>query len=220
DTTSTKHSHQRILDQFRNENINILIGTQMIAKGLDFPNVTLVGVISADLSLNVDDFRASERTFQLLTQVAGRAGRGEKLGRVDVQTYQPDNFSVLSAKYHDYNTFYGGEIAIRKSLAYPPFSDIVSIIVSHNDNESAKKYTDEIESCIHEQFKKEFKQDEYNIYKTTPAPLPKINQMHRWRILIKVNNANSSVKNILNDIQKGFYTKANINIDINSNNML
>lgn len=219
DTTGTKHSHQRILDTFRDQNINILIGTQMIAKGLDFPNVTLVGVISADISLNIDDFRASERTFQLLTQVAGRAGRGEKQGRVVIQTYQPDSFSILSAKYHDYNTFYSGEISIRESLVYPPFSEIVSIIVSHSDNETARAVTGEINNHLKKELAQVLDTNIYIIFAPTPAPLSRIKQMYRWRILIKVNTT-EGIKEILRETEKQFYNKANINIDINSNNMM
>src|SRR5699024_1092453 len=114
DTVSKKNSHEEILDKFKNENIDILIGTQMVVKGHHFPNVTLVGVIAADGSLNIDDFRANERTFQILTQVAGRAGREKDKGRVIIQTYNPDNFSIECAKEQSYDLFYSAEIAMRK----------------------------------------------------------------------------------------------------------
>src|SRR5699024_3291132 len=114
-------------NKFKNENINILIGTQMVVKGHHFPNVTLVGVVAADSSLNLGDFRANEKTFQTLTQVAGRAGRGDCEGRVIIQTYNPDNYAIEYSKLQDYDLFYNTEIELRKQLKYPPFCDIILI---------------------------------------------------------------------------------------------
>ena len=127
DTVTKKNSHEEILNKFKNENIDILIGTQMVVKGHHFPNVTLVGVIAADSSLNIDDYRANERTFQILTQVAGRAGREQLDGNVVIQTYNPDNFSIICAQKQDYEMFYNTEIALREQLKYPPFYDIILI---------------------------------------------------------------------------------------------
>ena len=127
DTVSKKNSHEDILNKFKNENIDILIGTQMVVKGHHFPNVTLVGVIFADGSLNIDDYRANERTFQILTQVAGRAGRGKDKGNVIIQTYNPDNLSIEYSKKQNYELFYNTELMIRKQLKYPPFCDIILI---------------------------------------------------------------------------------------------
>ena len=127
DTVTKKNSHEEILNKFKNENIDILIGTQMVVKGHHFPNVTLVGVIAADSSLNIDDYRANERTFQILTQVAGRAGREQLDGKVIIQTYNPDNFSIICAQKQDYKMFYNTEIALREQLKYPPFCDIILI---------------------------------------------------------------------------------------------
>lgn len=127
DTVTKKNSHEEILNRFKNENIDILIGTQMVVKGHHFPNVTLVGVIAADSSLNIDDYRANERTFQILTQVAGRAGRENLPGKVIIQSYNPDNFSIQCAKRQNYENFYETEIALRKQLKYPPFCDITVI---------------------------------------------------------------------------------------------
>ena len=127
DTTRKKEGHTNILAAFANQEADILIGTQMIVKGHDFPKVTLVGVLAADLSLNISDYRASERTFQLLTQAAGRAGRGEKPGEAIIQTYQPEHYSIQAAMHQDYRAFYEEEIGYRKLLGYPPASNLLAI---------------------------------------------------------------------------------------------
>src|SRR5699024_3172725 len=121
DTTRRKGAHEKILKQFLNKEADILLGTQMIAKGLDFDNVTLVGVLTADSMLNLPDFRASEKTFQLLTQVSGRAGRHELPGEVVVQTYTPDHYSVQLASQYNFNVFFNQEMAVRKTFQYPPY---------------------------------------------------------------------------------------------------
>ena len=130
DTTQNKDAHQQILERFAKGETQVLIGTQMVAKGLDFPNVTTVGVMAADLILNLPDYTASERTFQLLTQVAGRAGRGDKPGTVIIQTYNPEHYSLETAQNHDYNGFYEKEIRMRQLMEYPPFRYMVRILVS------------------------------------------------------------------------------------------
>ena len=136
DTVTKKNSHEQILNKFKNENIDILIGTQMVVKGHHFPNVTLVGVVAADSSLNIDDYRANERTFQILTQVAGRAGRENLPGKVVIQSYNPENFSIQCARKQNYEMFYETEIELRKQLKYPPFCDIIVIGFSGiNENE-------------------------------------------------------------------------------------
>ena len=133
DTTRGKDGHEKILSEFANGNADILIGTQMIVKGHDFPNVTLMGVLAADMSLYSSDYRASERTFQLLTQAAGRAGRAEKSGNVVIQTYTPEHFSIVSAANQDYNAFYEQEIAYRKLCGYPPADNLMKIMLSSPD---------------------------------------------------------------------------------------
>src|SRR5690606_18185511 len=134
DTTSRKGSHESILNKMKDEKIDILIGTQMVAKGLDFKNVTLVGIIAADTSLNLPDFRSSERTLLLINQVAGKAGRGDLEGKVVVQTYNPDHYSIQYAKDHDYLAFYNKEILLRKEFNYPPFVNLISIVIYGEDN--------------------------------------------------------------------------------------
>ena len=138
DTVTKKNSHENILNKFKNENIDILIGTQMVVKGHHFPNVTLVGVIAADSSLNIEDYRANERTFAILTQVAGRAGREGTNGRVIIQTYNPENFCIQYAKMQDYDLFFNTEIALRKQLKYPPFCDIILFGISSSNKEEVR----------------------------------------------------------------------------------
>ena len=130
DTTRKKNSHEEILEKFEKEKIDILIGTQMVTKGLDFPNVTLVGVISADTILNIDDYRSAERTFSMVMQVSGRAGRSNIPGRSIIQTYTPDSRAINFAKEHNYKDFYDEEILIRKAMKYPPFCELVLVSFS------------------------------------------------------------------------------------------
>jgi len=149
DTTSSREAHSNYYRQFKDRKASILIGTQMIAKGFDFPGVTLVGVVAADTTLNLPDFRAPERTFQLLTQVSGRTARGPKGGKVIVQTYHPSHYSILAAADHDYITFYEKELENRRQLAYPPFSDLIRFLFSSEDEkavfEAANWFTDLLE---------------------------------------------------------------------------
>ncbi len=194
DTTGGKSSHQQILDKFANEKIDILIGTQMVAKGLDFPDVTLVGVLAADMSLNLDDFRAGERTFDLVTQVCGRAGRGNKKGRAIIQTYQPESNVLLQAKEQDYKAFYNEEIMLRHSLRYPPYCDIISMVLTGNNEQALSAYAARISNTL----KMEFLNNQINAEVLGPGPcsLSKINNKYRWRILIKCK-ANKEIRAIL-----------------------
>ena len=137
DTAGSTKEINRIFKNFAEEKTDILIGTQLVAKGLDFKNVGLVGVISADVSLNIPDYRATERTFQLVTQVAGRAGRGERQGKVIVQSYTPENFAIAAACEHDYRSFFNQEIKIRKFMSYPPYSDLISVEFTSKDGDKA-----------------------------------------------------------------------------------
>ena len=140
DTTKQKGSLLNILKDLKKNKIDILVGTQMVAKGHDFPNITLVGIICADLSLNFPDFRSSEQTFQILAQVAGRAGRGSVPGRVILQTYSPEHFTITTAQHQDYSKFYNQEIIFRRALGYPPFSRLIQIKLSGKDQKSTKEH--------------------------------------------------------------------------------
>lgn len=180
-----KGEHIRLLEKFQRGDIDILVGTQMIAKGLDNPNVTLVGVISADASFNLPDFRASERGFQLLTQVAGRAGRGEFAGKVLFQTYNPDFYALESAKSQNYREFYDTEIAARAEFDYPPFSQIIRLILSSQNNFRAEKSAQEIALRLCTMIEKYGISERLDILGPTPCVIERINGQYRFQILIK-----------------------------------
>jgi primosomal protein N' (replication factor Y) len=184
DTTSRKSSHLQILKKLESGDIDILIGTQMIVKGHDFPNVTFVGVISADTSLHFPDFRASERTFQLLTQVAGRAGRGEVFGEVIIQTFNPEHYSIQRAKDHDFVGFYHEEIQFRKALDYPPFSRLINFRVVGNSEKKTKAVAEDMGRIGQSLLKKGF-QKGIEILGPSTAPFAKMKGKFRWQMLAK-----------------------------------
>ncbi len=185
DVLTKKNTHIEILNRFQNKEIDILIGTQMIAKGLDNPNVTLVGVISADSTFNLPDFRAAERGFQLLTQVAGRAGRGEFTGRVLFQTYNPDFYALDSAREQDYKKFFNTEIKARQEFVYPPFTQIIRVILSCDNNDRAEKSIEQISERFAELIDK-YGFDEYlEMLGPSNCVIEKINGLYRYQILLK-----------------------------------
>lgn len=141
DTTSGKEGHYKILKKFADHEADILVGTQMIAKGHDFPSVTLVGILDADMSLHFSDYRSGERTFQLVTQVAGRSGRSKEKGKVVLQTYDPENYILRFAMNYDYKAFFNHEISLRKSTSFPPFAKIVRVMVTGEDEKRRWKYS-------------------------------------------------------------------------------
>lgn len=218
DTVTKKNSHEEILNKFKNENIDILIGTQMVVKGHHFPNVTLVGVIAADSSLNIDDYRANERTFQILTQVAGRAGRENLPGKVIIQTYNPDNFSIICAQKQNYEMFYETEIALRKQLKYPPFCDIILISFNSLNETNIKNISNE----MYKKLLEKLNQEEFKIFRPMPSPIDKIQNRYRWRIIIK-GNMTVEANEVLNQTLKEIYSRnikdIRISIDVNPNNM-
>lgn len=185
DVLTRKGEHVRLLDKFQKGEIDILVGTQMIAKGLDNPNVTLVGVISADASFNLPDYRASERGFQLLTQVAGRAGRGEFKGKVYFQTYNPDFYALESAKAQNYDKFYEKEIISREEFDYPPFSQIMRIIMSSENKYRAEKSAQEIVLRLNTMIEKFGFGERLDILGPSPCVIERINSLWRFQILIK-----------------------------------
>jgi len=180
DTTQRKGAHEKLLQQFANKEADILLGTQMIAKGLDFENVTLVGVLTADSMLHLPDFRSSEKTFQLLTQVSGRAGRHELPGEVIVQTYTPDHYSIELASKYDYNAFYQKEMRMRRTFRYPPYVFLVLITVSHSNKVKVIQTTQQIVQIL----LKKVQQDTV-ILGPTPSPIAKIKDRYRYQCMIK-----------------------------------
>ena len=183
DTTSTKWSHQRILGTVERGEVDLLIGTQMIAKGLDFPNVTLVGVVDADTGLYLPDFRAAERTFQLLAQVAGRAGRGPKGGRVIVQTRHPQHHALVWAARHDVEGFLGEELELRRAPPYPPEVHLVNLVVSSEDEALTAARTAELADWCNELVARH--ELPVTVLGPAPCPLARIKDRWRWHILLK-----------------------------------
>lgn len=188
DTVNARNPHEKLLARFRDEKIPILLGTQMVAKGLDFENVTLVGVLSADLSLYVDSFRAAERTFHLLTQVVGRSGRGSKPGRAVVQTYTPQNDVIQCACRQDYDSFYDSEIRLRKLRGDPPFADLFAFTVSGPEEEQVRRAVNELAKALRTTFAAPPFGAEYEVVGPAPAPVVKVNQRFRYRIFLAGQN--------------------------------
>ena len=194
DSTSKKGAHQEIYQKLVQGEFDILLGTQMIAKGLDLPRVTLVGVITADSSLNLPDFRAAERTFHLLTQVAGRAGRGTKPGRVIFQTYNPAHYALKYAQHHDYLGFYQEELAQRRELSFPPFTELFRFGFSSIRSVKVSAAAEEFCRILREQQAKIATARPHEesglpqvieILGPAPALIPKVQDRYRWQILVK-----------------------------------
>ena len=195
DTTSKKGSHEKIINDFKEEKYDILLGTQMIAKGLDFPKVTLVGVINADTSLNIPDFRSGERTFQLLSQVAGRAGRNELAGEVIIQTFNPEHYSIYLTKTHDYESFYLKEMNIRHQMKYPPYYYITLVRILSKDYKIGMEASKKIKDYL----VKSLNKDSIVLGPTTSI-MYKINNVYRYQCIIKYRkdeNLNKTLKKII-----------------------
>jgi primosomal protein N' (replication factor Y) (superfamily II helicase) len=199
DTTSRKGAHEQLLSKFGEGKADILLGTQMIAKGLDFPNVTLVGVLAADTMLHLPDFRASEKTFQLLTQVSGRAGRHELPGEVVIQSYTPEHYSIALAAKHDYDAFYQREMMLRKMYGYPPFYYLTLITVSHQEITKAAAVTEKIAAYLRAQLSKEA-----IILGPVASPIARLHDRYRYQCMIKYKreaNMTSALKTIIERYQ-------------------
>lgn len=223
ESTSKKGSLESIIENVEAGEIDILIGTQMVTKGLDFKNVTLVGALSADMSLNLPDYRAPEKTFQLLTQVAGRAGRGEKAGEVIIQTYVPENYAVYNSVNHDYHSFYNDEKQLREIFNYPPFKEIISIlIVGENENNtirSSHNLFKELERFVY----KKINPEDMSMLGPNPAIFSKINNKYRWQIILKFDKMDLvMIKNILHYVcikNRDIVVLGDVYISININPM-
>jgi len=183
DTARKKGSTETILKDFGKGKTQVLIGTQLVAKGLDFANVGLVGIVAADVSLNIPDFRAAERTFQLVTQAAGRSGRGDKQGKVVIQTYSPDHYAILAAAAQDYESFYRTELLLRKTLSYPPYSDLIQMVLAAEDENEARLAAEKVKLWLQ---KKLPESAAARILGPRQAPLVKAGGMYRFQLLLKV----------------------------------
>ena len=210
DTTSKKGSHEAIIKSFEAHEYDILLGTQMIAKGLDFPNVTLVGVINADTSLNIPDFRSSEVTFDLLCQVAGRSGRGEKQGKVVIQTYNPEHYAINYAQAHDYIGFYNTEMEVRKKLSYPPYYYLVSIKVISKDYDKSRDISSKIAEYLRSNL------TDVKILGPSVASVFKMNNTYRFQIVIKYKKSDNLYQ-VINDLIEHYKTNSKVKIDVDFN---
>lgn len=210
DTTITKNAHAKIINSFLEEKYNILVGTQMIAKGLDFPNVTLVGVLNADIGLNFPDFRSSEITFSLLNQVLGRSGRGNKEGKVLIQTFNPEHYAIAYTKNHDYLGFYNEEMKIRKILKYPPYYYICSIKIISKDYNLASKSSYDVVNYLKQNIKNEI------ILGPSVCNIFKLNNNYRFQIIIKYKDVNNILEYLTN-IEHHYFNKKDIKVEIDFN---
>ena len=218
DTTSTKQAYDKILESFRNREADVLLGTQMVTKGHDFPDVTLVGVMNADGSLFLDDYRASERTFSMLTQVIGRAGRGKDKGVAVIQTCNPDSPIIKMAASQDYKSFYESEIAVRRALTFPPFCDIAVINITSGDEAllaaGAKAVSEQLKSMLTE----EFKDVEAEVFGPFEAPVYKVQNSFRMRIIIKcrlTKRSRSMISSLLRQVGMKSTRKITVTADLN-----
>lgn len=209
DTTRKKGAHEKIIEDFKNEKYNILIGTQMIAKGLDFPKVTLVGVLNGDAGLNIPDFRSAERTFSLLDQVAGRAGRSSYKGEVVIQGFNINHYSIIKAKQHDYIGFYNEEINIRRKLGYPPFNNLCLLKVESKDYNLVIDESKKISSYLKDNLKE-------LVLGPSMASVPKVNNVYYMQIIIKYKKTENIMDSLIT-VKDKYKTnnKVNVEIDIN-----
>lgn len=200
DTTRRKESYEKILSAFADERADILVGTQMIVKGHDFPNVTLVGILAADLSLNRNDYRAGERTFQLLTQAAGRAGRGDKKGEVVIQTYQPEHYSIVHAARQDYAAFYEEEITYRELMSYPPVAHMLAVLITSSDQEDGRNLCEEMTNIV-------YKRREQSVNRVETGVQSEPSGEEAWQKIQVIGPAEASIGKINDLYRHVFYVK-------------
>lgn len=219
DAASGKFSHETILSAFREHEADILIGTQMVTKGHNFPDATLVGVVNADAALYLDDFRATERTFDLLTQVIGRAGRGKKPGRAVLQTYSPDNDTILLSAAQDYEKFFSGAIKLRKQLVFPPFCDFILLSITGEEEPAVLDTSIKLDARLKELLKSDFSDCPAYIFGPMEAPIYRVNNIFRMRILLKCA-ANRRMRELIRQLLFEFSkAKALVGADVNPNSV-
>ena len=211
DTTCKKGAHSKIIKDFMEQKYDILVGTQMIAKGLDFPNVTLVGVINGDASLNIPDFRAGERTFELLNQISGRSGRASKAGEVFIQVFNTDHYSIVEATKNDYDAYIKQELAIRKKLNYPPYFNLLLIKISGKIEDIVKEESNKISTYLRSNLA-------HTVFVLGPSPamMSKINNVYYYQIILKYKN-DSDIREQILYIKNKYNNDSKINVDIDFN---
>lgn len=218
DTTRRKGAHERLLQKFANHEADILLGTQMIAKGLDFENVTLVGVLAADSMLHLPDFRSSEKTFQLITQVSGRAGRHELDGEVIIQTYAPDHYSIELASKYDYVSFYRQEMKIRRTFSYPPYVFLVLLTITHQDEQAVYLAAQRIRTMLENKLHRDS-----SVLGPTPSPIARIKNRYRYQLMIKYRSEPdlvSYIDEVLAAFQEERRRDLQIIVDMNPNQLM
>lgn len=224
DTTRKKGAHERVFRSFQQGKADLLLGTQMIAKGLDFPRVTLVGVIDADVGLNVPDFRACERTFQLLTQVAGRTGRSELGGEVVIQTFSPDHPAIILARTHDYLDFFQSEIKQRQELEYPPFSRLATVLLRGETENKVEQHAQYIVRALQTCVTRKKCKGYIRVLGPAPAPLTRIMGQYRWQVILKGEHPgvlHESIRRSLETTQRDQYAREiSVSIDVDPFDML
>ena len=210
DTTNTKNAHQKLINEFSSGKYKVLVGTQMISKGLNFENVSLVGIINPDALLSIPDFRSSEKTYELLSQTAGRVGRFNLPGAVIIQTYNPENYVYQNVIKNDYNSFFNYEMNIRKKLNYPPYYYICDITVSSNDFNTASLGANKIKKYLDSVLR-----EDYIILGPSVSAIVKLRNKYRFNIMIKYKKTDKLYEalNVINNIEiKGVSVDININI--------
>ena len=218
DTTQNKESHFKILNQFSKREADVLVGTQMIAKGHDFPAVTLVGILDADMSLHFSDYRSGERTYQLLTQVSGRSGRAEQVGKVVLQTYSPEHPVLIQATRYAYKALYEHELSVRKATAFPPFADVVRVLIASEDEEGALLAT----KAIYEELKTVYEENRNDFYffGCMKAPLKRLQNKFRFQVLMRIATDKKEIlKTIFIKSDKYKSGKISVSLEINPNNL-
>jgi primosomal protein N' (replication factor Y) len=224
DTTRKKDGHYLILEKFRRGEARVLLGTQMIAKGLDFPEVSLVGVIAADAQLYMPDYRSAERAYQLMAQVSGRAGRANRPGRVVIQTYSTDHFAVLAAAKHDYEAFYRKELSIREASQFPPYTKLMRAVFANEDEKAAvfdsERARDAIELffSLHPDLR-----EQVLLMELTPAPLARLNARYRWQLVLKAwpEPYGAQIEDALADVVSGQQPHGSVAaLEVNPVNMI
>jgi len=223
DTTTAKHAFVEMLTKFREDNVDIMLGTQMVTKGHDFPNVTLVGILLADTSLYLDDYRANERTFGLVTQVIGRAGRAGPGGRAVIQTYSPEHRILELAKNQDYKAFFTDEIAFRRALLFPPFCDVVMVTLSSVDETELRNVTAEFNKKLHQLHRREYADIALIAFGPHEAAIYKVNDRYRMRFILKCKMADRRTRELFHTLLVEFGRKTakkiGLSIDVNPNNV-